>query len=97
MVQELLQCLGGDDQNCSMNCSLNSNLNASLSDQLSTLPGGGELCRRLEEVKEEVARLFTLSQRADPVVAKLQEEVRSLEQQVSLDEGATSNVKRSKT
>jgi len=84
IVQELMRRFGdvsvsGGDEN--VTCG---SLNATgASGNCSALHDPDERCRCLQHIKDEVSRIFALSRKADPEVAKLQEEVKSLEQQVS--------------
>lgn len=80
MVQGLLRCLGADDAEA--NGTMDGTFNCSFSDRLSNLPDTDELCQCLQQIRDEVGRLFALSRKSDPVTVKLQAEIQSLTGQV---------------
>lgn len=82
MVSGLIRCLNGEESICDASCSFNGSINGSFAERLLNTPDGTELCRVLQQIKDEVTRLFAMSHRPDPLVAKLQDEIKSLQQQV---------------
>lgn len=83
MVSGLIRCLNGEESICEGSCSFSGSLNASFAERLLNIPDAEELCRVLHQIKDEVTRLFAMSQKPDVFVAKLQDEINSLQQQVS--------------